>query len=179
MTITEPPVLSLSETNVDVLCYGNSTGSIDLTVTGGTSPYTYSWTGGATTQDRTNLAAGTYTVTVTDANSCTKQLCYDNRTFGFLLSRTKTDACYGNSNGAIDLTVTGGTSPTPTTGAAASQTQDRTNLAAGTYTVTVTDANSCTKTISATINSLGWPTLSETQTERALPATPLDLLILQ
>ncbi|MBK8556396.1 MAG: hypothetical protein IPL65_11800 [Lewinellaceae bacterium] len=52
-----------------------STGSIDLTVTGGTSPYTYNWgVGQPTTQDRTGLAAGTYTVTVTDANNCTAVL---------------------------------------------------------------------------------------------------------
>ncbi len=163
VTITEPPVLSLSETNVDVLCYGNSTGSIDLTVTGGTSPYTYSWTGGATTQDRTNLAAGTYTVTVTDANACTKTISATiTEPSALSLSTTKTDATCGNSNGSIDLTVTGGTSPYTYNWGGGITTQDRTNLAAGTYTVTVTDANSCTKTVSATVNNIGGPSLSET-----------------
>jgi hypothetical protein len=157
-TITQPAVLSLSETNVDVLCNGNSTGSIDLTVTGGTSPYTYSWTGGATTQDRTNLAAGTYTVTVTDANSCTKTISATiTEPSALSLSTTKTDATCGNSNGAIDLTVTGGTSPYTYNWGGGITTQDRTNLAAGTYTVTVTDANSCTKTVSATVNNIGGP----------------------
>ncbi len=162
-TITQPAVLSLSETNVDVLCNGNSTGSIDLTVTGGTSPYTYSWTGGATTQDRTNLAAGTYTVTVTDANSCTKTISATiTEPSALSLSTTKTDATCGNSNGSIDLTVTGGTSPYTYNWGGGITTQDRTNLAAGTYTVTVTDANSCTKTVSATVNNIGGPSLSET-----------------
>lgn len=71
ITITEPTALTLATTQVNVLCNGASTGSIDLTPSGGTPGYTYSWTGGATTQDRSGLAAGTYTVTVTDANGCT------------------------------------------------------------------------------------------------------------
>jgi len=65
------PAITLTETHKNVLCNGNSTGDINLSVSGGTSPYTYNWGGGVTTQDRTNLAAGTYTVTVTDAKSCT------------------------------------------------------------------------------------------------------------
>jgi SprB repeat len=70
-TITQPNALALSTLIMQVTCVGGIDGAIDLTVTGGTAPYTYAWTGGATTQDRTGLGAGTYTVIVTDANSCT------------------------------------------------------------------------------------------------------------
>ncbi|MEZ4893193.1 MAG: SprB repeat-containing protein [Saprospiraceae bacterium] len=57
-SIAEPPVLSLSKTKVNVSCYGGSDGSIDLSVSGGTSPYSYNWSNGATTQDIGNLSAG-------------------------------------------------------------------------------------------------------------------------
>ncbi|MCE2743760.1 MAG: SprB repeat-containing protein, partial [Fluviicola sp.] len=65
VTITQPtaPVV-LSATQVDVLCYGGTTGSIDLGVTGGTGAYSYNWSNSSTTQDLSGLAAGTYTVIV-------------------------------------------------------------------------------------------------------------------
>ncbi|MEZ4919318.1 MAG: SprB repeat-containing protein [Saprospiraceae bacterium] len=65
---------SLSATKVDVSCNGLSDGSINLSVSGGTSPYTYVWSNGASTQDLNNIPAGTYTVTVSDANNCTATL---------------------------------------------------------------------------------------------------------
>jgi len=68
-TVVTPAVLSVSETHIHELC--GSLGSIDITVMGGYTPYTYNWGGGITTQDRSGLSAGTYTVTVTDANGCT------------------------------------------------------------------------------------------------------------
>jgi gliding motility-associated-like protein len=73
-TITSPSELSVSASPTHVGCGGGSNGAIDLSVSGGTPGYSYSWTGGATTQDLANLSPGTYTVTVTDANGCQKVL---------------------------------------------------------------------------------------------------------
>ena len=71
VTITQPDAVALTKTQVNVLCNGASTGSIDLSVTGGVMPYAYTWSNGAITQDISGLAAGTYTVIVTDANGTT------------------------------------------------------------------------------------------------------------
>jgi hypothetical protein len=146
ITITQPSALALSETHVNVLCNGSSTGSIDLTVSGGTGSYAYSWSNGATTEDLTGLAAGSYTVTVTDANGCTASLgpITLTQTAAFALSETHLNvSCFGGSNGSIDLTVTGGAGSYTYSWSNGASTQDLTGLAAGSYTVTVTDANNC------------------------------------
>ncbi|NDF71331.1 MAG: adhesin, partial [Betaproteobacteria bacterium] len=146
--------MALSTTKVDVLCFGNSTGSINLTVTGGTPVYTYAWSNNTTQEDPQNLAAGTYTVTVTDANGCTAQtsVTITQPQAGLALSTTQVNVlCSGNNTGSINLTVTGGT-PVYTYAWSNNTTQeDPQNLAAGSYTVTVTDANGCTATATTTI----------------------------
>ena len=154
-TITEPLApLSLSEVHINVDCFGNATGSIDITVAGGTAPYTYLWNTSATTEDLTDLAFGTYTLTVTDTLNCTEVIVIEITQPAAPLEVTLlvTDvSCFGDSTGAIDATVTGGTFPytylwntTDTTGALS-------GLPIGGYSITVTDTNACAFTVESTV----------------------------
>ena len=175
VTINQPTAVSLSSTKVDVVCNGASTGSIDLTVSGGTAPYTYSWSNNATTQDISSLAAGTYTVVVNDANGstlgCTATTSVTiGQPTAVLLSSTKIDVvCNGASTGSIDLTVSGGTAPYTYSWSNGSTTEDISSLAAGTYTVVVNDANGstfgCTATTSVTIGQPTAVSLSSTKVD--------------
>ena len=153
VTVTEPPALMLSAEVTDVPCAGDETGAIDLTVTGGTPPYTYSWSNGATTQDIDGLAAGDYTGTVTDANGCTAMatLTVDEASDLDVSAVSTNVLCAGDETGAIDLTVTGGTPPYTYSWSNGATTQDLDGLAAGSYTGTVTDANGCTAVATVTI----------------------------
>ncbi|KUG09048.1 hypothetical protein ASU33_19685 [Solirubrum puertoriconensis] len=152
-TITQPSALSASTVVTNVACFGGNNGAINLTPSGGTAPYTFNWGGGVTTEDRTGLSAGTYTVVITDANGC--QFSHS-ATVGQPTSPisgttvVRNVACFGGSNGSINLTPTGGTGPYTYNWGSVS-TEDRTSLVAGTYTVTITDANGCTGTVSATV----------------------------
>ncbi|WP_162927218.1 SprB repeat-containing protein [Flavobacterium anhuiense] len=158
-TIVENPAIlgGLSVTNV--ACNGGNNGSIDLTPSGGSGSYTYNWGGGITTQDRTGLVAGTYSVTITDSNNCStiiNNIVVSQPTaLSAAIGGGKTDvSCNGGANGTATVAPTGGagsyayswnTTPVQTTATA-------TGLIAGTYTVTVTDANNCQTTRTFTIN---------------------------
>ena len=163
--IKEPAaVLSLSETHEDVKCKGESNGSIDLTVSGGTTPYKFDWDNDGTgdnddTEDLSGLAKGTYKVTVSDKNGCTENLSVEitEPADALTVSETHEDVkCKGESNGSIDLTVSGGTTPykfdwdNDGTGDN-DDTEDLSGLAKGTYKVTVSDANGCTQSLSIDI----------------------------
>jgi hypothetical protein len=161
-TITQPSsALSATASITNVNCYGGSTGQAVLTVSGGTSPYSYSWNGTsftATTKDISTRPAGTYSVTITDSKGCTFALSSSTAVVitqpaaALSLSTSSTNVtCKGTATGAITLTATGGTSPYTYSWSNGVTTKDLSNLAAGTYSVLVTDANSCSATTSVTI----------------------------
>ncbi|HET6227856.1 MAG TPA: T9SS type A sorting domain-containing protein, partial [Bacteroidia bacterium] len=140
----------------NVACNGGLTGAINLTPSGGTGPYTYNWLpSGPTTEDRTGLTAGTFSVQITDANGCTGTVNATVTQPASAVSGTTVVtnvACFGGSNGAINLTSTGGTGPyTYNWLPSGPTTEDRTGLTAATYSVEITDANGCTRTVTAIV----------------------------
>jgi len=155
--IDEPTAIVLSGVDTDIDCNGDDDGRINLSVSGGTPGYTYRWSNNATTQDLSGIDAGTYTVTVTDANLCTE-------TASFTISEPAeidinfepaNATCEGNDDGSIDVTVTNGTRPYAYTWSNGASTRNISNLAAGVYRLTVTDANGCTETAGITIIAPG------------------------
>jgi hypothetical protein len=155
VTVTQP-TSPVSGTTVvtNIACFGGSNGAINFTPSGGTSPYTFSWGGGITTEDRTGLAAGNYTVVTTDANACTgtTTVTVTQPTSPVSGTTVVTNvACFGGSNGAINLTPSGGTPGYTFNWGGGITTEDRTGLVGGTYSVSITDNNGCTGSVSATV----------------------------
>ena len=131
------------------ICYGGNTGSISLSLVGGLPPYSYSWSNGATSAILTNLASGSYGVTVIDANnvSATYTIVMA-EPFQLHASTITQNGGLGQNNGFINLTVDGGTPGYSYDWSNGSTSQNISGLAPGTYTVTVTDAEGCTTTTS-------------------------------
>lgn len=151
--VIEPSPLSLNIITQDETC-GNNNGSITTNVSGGTTPYTYLWSNGATTSTISNLNEGTYTVTITDNNSCTKTLSGSIANFAspvLTIDSVVAARCFGQNNGGIYIAFSGGISPLTYLWSNASTNQDLQNVISGTYTVTATDANGCTATLSRAI----------------------------
>ncbi|OWY25515.1 hypothetical protein C7N43_20140 [Sphingobacteriales bacterium UPWRP_1] len=149
--ISNTPVPAITATAVDAIG-GNANGSIDISISGGIPAYDYNWSNGATTEDLSNVAAGTYSVTVTDSNGCTATLTITVGNISCITAIfTATDATCGNANGEINITVSGGTLPYVYNWSNGATTEDLTGLAPGVYSVTITDANNCETTLTATI----------------------------
>lgn len=157
ITILEPTIIVLSENSITPATVANNDGGIVMnTPTGGVGGYTYAWSvGGAMTQNISGLAAGTYTLTVTDMNGCTASIdVIVPGTFAISAFDITDVSCAGAADGAIDITLFGGvlcpgaadfeyiwnTTPSGTIS------QDLTNLTEGNYCVTVTDCDGLTAT---------------------------------
>jgi len=146
--ITEPPPLSVSiigQTNVD--CNGNNSGSAFALGSGGTAPYNYIWSSGASLDTANSLTAGTYTVSVSDANGCgpVTDMVVISQPLTLAVSitgQTNVD-CNGNNTGSANAAGSGGTSPYAYTWSSGAFIDTANSLAAGTYTVSVSDANGC------------------------------------
>jgi SprB repeat len=138
----------------NISCFGARDGNIDATVTGGTPPYTYIWTNGATTQDLNNVAAGYYKIIVRDALSGLVEVeitLTEPEPMGadFMLSSYPNGyniSCYNCFNGHILLYANGGVGPYTYTWEDGPTTTDRFNLGRGSYSVNITDANQCVLT---------------------------------
>jgi gliding motility-associated-like protein len=155
ITISSPAALSLgAPTITDVTCFGGANGGITIVGTGGTGTLTYTISPGGTSNTNgifTGLAAGSYTISVTDANGCTPAVLS-----GITISQpatialgapTKEDVtCHNGTDGVVRISATGGTGTLTFTllpNNISNSTGEFTGLTAGTYTVEVTDANNC------------------------------------
>lgn len=127
---------------------------INTTIAGGTQPYTFLWSNGATTQNIQGIAAGTYTITITDANGCrsiTTATVTDNSSVNVTFNSQNPGVA--NNDGSITASPNGGQGPYSYSWSNGGTTAQINNLAAGTYTVTITDANNCVKTASVTLTA--------------------------
>ena len=156
------PVLTTAVKNI--VCNGPNSGSIDLSVSGGTPGYTYAWTVPATTQDVSGLAVGTYSVTVTDAAMCSQTTSATIISSPIVQNALTFPASCSQANGAIDLTVSGGNLPYTYAWTGGATTQDLSGITAGSYTVTITDASipACTSTATYTVGTSATGPYSET-----------------
>lgn len=146
IVVTEPAQLTVNPLPTDVSCPGFTDGSVDANPAGGTPNFTYVWSNtSATTQIAAGLAPGTYNVTVTDSRSCSASGTANVLQLpGIDITGTVYDVlCYPLQNGFINISATTVNPPATYLWSNGATTQDIFSLAAGDYTVTITDQNNC------------------------------------
>ena len=151
--MTQPNNIDVAAIINDLLCFEDNSGSINITPTGGTLPYSYVWSNGSLTQDISSLDFGTYSLQLADDNGCQYLQSYNVAQpdlLNIVVNETNV-LCFGESNGSIDVTINGGTSPYSYTWSNGLSSQDLFNLPLGNYDLDVTDLNNCNSSISVEI----------------------------
>ncbi len=153
------PVITVVSTT-DANCDGSG-GAIEIFISQGTSPYTFLWSNGSVTEDVSGLTAGPYEVSVTDANGCIglKSIIIEGQET-FTLTTTTTNANCESSNGSATVNISGGTSPFTYLWSSGGTDSTEINLAAGVYTVTVTDSIGCIGSITAAVSNINSPSIA-------------------
>ncbi|MBU3677892.1 MAG: hypothetical protein FGM54_12035, partial [Chitinophagaceae bacterium] len=160
MVLPPSPVITVNSTT-PILCNGG-TSTITVSGSGGLAPYTYSFNGNPYSSNTTytNNLAGVYNVTIKDANNCTGTGMFNIGTTNgpvAINTATQTVTCFGASNGAINATALGGTSPITfhlMPGNINNTSGLFSGLLSGTYSITATDANGCTQSTTVLVNTL-------------------------
>ncbi len=144
-TVQEPPPINASSTTQDVSCFNGNDGMIEVSASGGNTPYTYSWSHGPTGDSLGDMSAGSYIVIISDSNNCSvnKTITITQPQDIVLNTEASNPTCQGNEDGIIDLSVSGGTGGYDYSWSTGSTTQDLDSLPQGTYGVSVSDANNC------------------------------------
>ena len=162
ITLDCPTIILInSVATMPVQCFGGSTGTATVYPTGGVPPLIYQWSdsNAQKTQQATNLASGIYFVTVTDSNGCTASTSTTVSQPSILTSPVVLNHvnCYGGTTGSILANPAGGTAPYLFHWSTGGNGQQLTDIPAGTYSLTVTDANQCSITLSTTITQPAQP----------------------
>jgi len=147
IVITEPDGLTVTDVITDAQCYGYSDGSVDITVSGGQVPYSYEWTNDTYGQDLFSVSAGSYSVTISDGNTCTSTYTYivgQPPVFAANISSVQHVSCFGECDGSATVTVVGGVPAYIIDWESGGSGNVESALCGGTYDVSVTDANGCT-----------------------------------
>lgn len=155
ITLNEPPAISFTLASlINASCNGSADGSIQVAVVNGTSPFSYLWSNGQTTNPATGLAANTYTVTVTDASGCTGDTMFTITEPGAVsvsITASTPTLCFGGNDGTANASGLGGSSPYSFSWDSGETGDFAQQLNAGNHVVTLTDANGCTATDNVTI----------------------------
>ncbi len=155
VNITQPAAFIANINSTNINCFGNNNGSAQSTPSGGSSPYTYAWQGGATTSGINNLSAGTYTVSVSDncgnSQTATINITQPSSPIAANASVTANNTACSNNIGSAQSSPSGGTTPFTYSWSSGAITSSISNKSSGTYTITVSDKNGCSATGSVTI----------------------------
>jgi gliding motility-associated-like protein len=162
VVITEPPVLDAAISNVSqVRCFGANDGAALASATGGTAPYSYLWNTGATGANPTTMGPGSYTVVITDDHGCadSADVQITEPPLLEITGQATASSCAGMGQGSAEAVATGGTPPYSIIWATSPQQYGltATGLNPGSYTVTVTDGNNCSKNTTITIDGFPAP----------------------
>ncbi|HRE95926.1 MAG TPA: T9SS type A sorting domain-containing protein, partial [Flavobacteriales bacterium] len=160
-----PCQITASASTVSPSCFQGSNGSIDLSLSGGTSPYTYMWSNGSTTQDLSTITAGNYTVVIHDATGCDAMLTVNvPHPTSMSLNVSTTSPTCGMDNGSASVAVSNGVMPYTYNWSNGDNISVADSMTAGTYMITAYDANGCSAAHTFMLSSSGAPTVSSVVT---------------
>lgn len=155
VTITQTPAVFVTTQMVNISCHGMNDGSVTATISGGTQPTTYTWSNGQTGLTQSPLSAGNYTIIVTDNIGCHDTAVANISQPPVLvtnIANIENIKCYGDQNGSISVTASGGTAPYNYSWNNGGTGANPNNLDTGTFTVIITDAHGCADTQTAHIS---------------------------